>query len=505
MPENNIIEEDTKAEYRLSPENEPFGVASSAKSFFQNRISNRVVLFLLAALLFALAFLPMAYTEARLENGIEAKIEYSAFDTLRVAGSSVRFLTVKNANNSRPGLELDRLYAELNSNRYGKGSTPKEALHKAIAENELLVTLRFRSVPIRVSYIAAAAVGAIYIIASFVALVSSFGALIYAIANRHKVSDGRDKRFDRSVSMLWLITLILPALAFTVIQMCDFGSTGPLAQFNAGGRGLAYGFIIAIAAAALGSLLYLVKYLRELRRSNKGSFTDKAKVDFKSCVLALVLAACTFLPVAGVGLVRYTAYSYSEKTLYMDVYDVREINLSDMQKYTADSRLENLESLERYRDLALLGKLDGYASVSADVYNTIVFGYGRIDVRFINIALILVNTLLILVAAFTIKATFKNLFFNCENRKKIKTLKILLFILSLAYFGLSTVLVVVGKSSITGNAEYYSEISMGIGPVIAIALAIWILFTLRSRKISFIDVEYDNADVSYAPYVIKKN
>lgn len=506
MLENNIIEDGADKEYVLSEEMEPFKKDASVKSFFSNRIVNRVVLFILSVLILGLAFCPIVYTEAELENGIEARIEYSAFDGLRVAYSSFRFMTVKGANATGTGVKLAEQYKELaRSYRGGATSFGEERLLKAIAENELLVTLMFRSSPIRVSYILAAVVGALYIIVALVMFLFATRSLISAIANRHHVSAGRDRHFDRSVGILWLLMLLLPVLSYAFMAMCNFGTVGTLSVFCKGGRGLSFGFYLSLVVEIFGSALYLVMYLRELKRSNKGSFSDKTKVDFKSCILSLVIIICTFLPIFSINLVRYTASTYREETVYFDIYDISELSNSEIKKYSSVSRVQNMEKLEDYRNAAMDGRASGIDSFSSEIYNTLVIGYGRFDISILNIAIMGVLVLLVIIAALLIRATLNSLFFGYENREKIKKLKILLLIAALAYCGLGAALYVIGNSCVTATLQNYLSMSVGIGPVIIAALSIWVVTTLRSRKVSFIDSEYDNADTSYAPYVIKKN
>ena len=504
MQENNIIEDDTDKEYVLSEEMEPFKKGSSTKSFFANRIANRVVLLILSVLILGLAFCPIVYTEAELDNGIDARIEYSAFDSLRVAYSSFQFMTVKGAQATRAGVRLDGQYDFLaGSYQGGEFSFKEKMLLKSIAENELLVTLKFISSPVRISYIVAAVTGALYIIVAAVMFFAAARSLIGAVANRHHVSDGRDKHFDRAVGMLWLVALLLPVLSYTFMQMCNFASTGTLAAFNKGGKGLAFGFFITVAVALLGSVLYLVKYLREAKRSNKGRFSDKAKVDFKSCILSLIIIICTFLPMFSINLVRYTASTYREETVYLDVYDISELSGADVKKYSSVSRVESMKRLEEYRDDAINGRITDTDIFAVEVYNTLVIGYGRFDISILNIAVMGVIVLLVLISVFLIRATLNSLFLGIESTKKIKRLKILLFIAALAYLGLGTALYVIGNSCVTETLENYLDISMGPGLVIVAALSIWVVTTLRSRKVSFIDAEYDNADTSYAPYVVK--
>ena len=114
-----------------------------------------------------------------------------------------------------------------------------------------------------------------------------------------------------------------------------------------------------------------------------------------------------------------------------------------------------------------------------------------------------ITMILLLFAGLLVYLFLSNIFFNSSNRGAILTFKILTSVWTFFELALILLLNTIISSAIGGELSAIIGIALGIGPVIMlVCMAVLLILPSDPKEYKYVDRDYDNADVSYSPYVV---
>lgn len=457
----------------------------------------RLILLALSALLLAFSFLPFAYIKADVGKKNDEIIPFNSVDSVKILFSSLQNISDTKLMESDEFKELEMFYLPSSEEFYFArldGIKLNSAVKKAT-----LFNLTSKNSSFFAGYILAAAVSVGYFITCLVFFITSAASVILEISKNKQGKHDTDKLFNTSIVLLWTVFLLVPLLGFSLLKMCYFTS-GLIPAYTVVGRGLGVGFFLSLILSGVFSVIAFVKLFRKLKRKHHGHLDYKSRNGFLSCGLAILLALTVFLPALTV---RFNNDSYTqERSFSTSVIEMEELDKETMKSYLKVSRVDSYNSLFRLRDEAMRNVKDK-DSFFDRVYNTLIIGYRRMDVSPFHIAVILITALIFFSAALTVIFSLRNVFFNSVSSAKLNFVKILSFAAAVAN---SVFLILISQNasgSAVGNLVFIMSCELGIAPILMMLSGLLLVVSIRKpKKLKVIDKEYDNPDVSYAPYVL---
>ena len=140
-------------------------------------------------------------------------------------------------------------------------------------------------------------------------------------------------------------------------------------------------------------------------------------------------------------------------------------------------------------------------------FNDVVMGVGRRNNSGFYIAVQILTELSLILISFLLLALGRRYLFSADCDKAIKWLKALLMLtataLSVIYIVLAIDAASVVNNSYSGVLSYVIKVGIGVSPILLLLDSIFMAFTFSTEEKKYIDTDYDNPDVSYAPYVIR--
>jgi len=485
-------------EYKLS--NELKGSGEKEQAARSNAgIGVRAVMLLVAALMLVLSFFPFAQMKLDVSGMYISDVKCTNADSIMITGFSFM-------NLSEEDIEKTKLYESVKDN-YSPyqnmigGSISKDDAYRLTKTVMYLSLMREDSEP-TVSTILCSAVSLIYVISCFMLFLVCLRSLLAEMRSRKSGHGNANRLYNKSCVSLWGALMLLPLVGFCFYKLCGCGflSSG---LFLLRDFGFSPAFFVSLAVSGVLSVVVLVKRIKALKRRERGSLAKSTKSNLKTCIISVLLAVMIFIPGMRFDFSQRVGIEKEYERLDMSISEFLEVSQETTDSYVSTSLEMNYWRLSTIRNQIFEGN-GNEALLLNNCYNTLVMGYGREDVRPVFIAIILVSAALLLSLVWLVKRCLREIFFDLPVSSKQSVLKRLTALLALAEFGLMIAVKVIFDQYLFGNIAKMVQINLSVAPILMFVLAVLLLAgSKRTKKYKAIDREYDNPDVSYAPYVVK--
>ena len=449
--------------------------------FLSQRLVSAISVLLIAVTMFALWFAPFAHSKAEMRDGTVYNVDYSCAETVEFSVRSFFFL-----NNSE--LRDTKLYAEIEN----------EISDEAAFEKGFALTLMKRNTPLRVTIILTALISIGYLILCIILLALSVIDLVVTII---AIKKGKRTSRGRSAAFLCAVCCMLPVLVFSFLLMGQYGMGNALSHYSNGGVGLSAGGIATLLVAIFGGGLVCLQKALNLKKPSK-RFINKNKVKNIVCLcITLLVVISAFLPCLGIDIYSERTGNY-ETTVYVAPSDLYEVGNQELSQYRSTSKATTYSLVKGVVKDVVNGRVDE-TELSDDLFYRIAFGYARLDLRILYGFINAITMILLLFAGLLVYLFLSNIFFNSSNRGAILTFKILTSVWTFFELALILLLNTIISSAIGGELSAIIGIALGIGPVIMlVCMAVLLILPSDPKEYKYVDRDYDNADVSYSPYVV---
>ncbi len=511
------------------------------------KLINRIVVLVLALAMLALVFAPFAFAKVTLADGSQYKIKLSASDCALVsivsfgAVSEREMLESDYFNRRFPdptkkdqtetesesvlsmqdagivfvdqssgvviqeqivadGIELETILIEAVTEEETVAMvelTEKEKISEY--KKALLLYAMDRDMGMSGSFIGAMLMILVYVILCLTLVIFSAKELIVEILAQRK---NRTTPIQyRSDGILCMLLCLLPALCFFFTQMCRYALKNALLDtvFTLE-IGLAWGMVMTLILAALGTVFVCLVSLLARLHLNRRYFGGIRIRNAVSALLVIFVMITVALPCVQVNVWNPTTNEVGSAQL----------SLSELGEITGRER-------QYYRSMSLEGEggmLESYWNASKDTAETAgdellhtFFMTSRISsIRDMYGVLMAFAGITLLLCGFWLWSLLRRIFFCGTKRRMMNTFKFFTFVSATVILVTSILLTYLAELCLSGDLFYILEFKLGWGVVamfICMLAAIILRSTMKKQK-RYIDVAYDNADVSYAPYVFEK-
>ena len=485
-----------RAEYRIK----------NVRDLFRNRLLGSALLFVVSLIiLIGALFVPLSHSTVELKEGVEGEVTFSGIDSFSLFYYSTQSLTDSQIRTTRlykDTMQLYKLYGFYGSSDFVVLVQPDSDVLDTIAENMLILKLINSETELRVAVVFAALVSVLFIIISallFLRSLSAFISEILAFAkNKNTV---RKKKSHSPIHTLWFLTALIPLLAYSFSQMSYWGVSNGLSSFSSLGNGMSGGIALISVFAVLGSVYFAASAVITSTSAAvyKGGLFKRRLIFL--CII-LVLFISLFLPVMNITVRGGVSATAKTQTVSVTIDDLYALSGDDTEYYYNISDGENMEKVTAtIRKLLFASK----KPTTKTFLNDLVIGAGGNDISGMYLAIQLIMYAILLSFAFMLKYSLQLIWQNADNGGKIKKTKILLAFLVFAEAVLEIILMIVSGFSLPSDLSMLVSFDVGIGPLLCIASSVVLLFfkTEPVAKGAYMDDWYDNADVSYAPYVVR--
>lgn len=453
------------------------------EALLSHRFINRFIALFLAILMFAMMFAP--FTKITVDDGNDDyELDFSLFDGLQIS-------TISSLMSETSGLRDELLYDQ----NYSEIITKKQE-EKLLVQSVLLYTLSGTS-EASGSIFAATVLFVFYGIFCLTLLISSVKDLLGEVISiiRKRPSD-KERRSD---GKFCTVLCLLPAVCFCLMQMFRFCVKNRFIsdQITADAT-LTWGAVASIVIATVGAALACAtRFISELRKDARYLNGERMR-----SIVCAVLAVCVIIAI-GLPLMKVDVWNtYGEATLTASATDITAISSDERAEYLYMSFVDELSSeiasLVRYNSIP--------ENAGGDLITTLLIGSGMYSLQSSFDQIVALTGLTLLFAGLTLLCLLKKIFFGEEKHASINVFKVLTFICAaLNTFILSTIKYS-GLFYLNLNADYGVIFDLGTGIIIMLVCSflamIWRLKWKKEASGSG-DKDFENADVSYAPYVVK--
>lgn len=348
-----------------------------------------------------------------------------------------------------------------------------------------------------VHLVLAALLGAVYAIILLIALISSLIAFISALRTRPDTA-GRGARASK---MLVLLTAALPIYLLIMAQACRFSFDVAPLGFGIRGVGAAWGLIVAVSLFSLVPVYALIRCYASLTGFVGFKISAKNKLRLVAILLLALSVVAIFLPALSVGFTVGYGKNAKEAAIPVGVEDMHYLTYNDRLYYTsAYSALSETNLMSTAQAVTKAkAKTDG---VGAQVLHGVLNTYTDLTVLYVG-ATVFAAFFLIMVLAFITKLL--GLLMGGSRLESAKKYLAWMIVAASLYFGMCTAISVTANALLFGTTSRYILFSVGIGPTLALILAIGAAVILNLRCIDKVEGGFDNPDTSSAPYIIGAN
>lgn len=473
-------------------ENECIAAVSKEKS--KVKISTQVfrsaLIFAVAVLLMISAVCPVVWSNVTV-NSVKYTISISPIDNINYAISS--FYSMSNSAIMNTQLYEDVVGHFANSSEVVNAMTHKEAL------NGIMVLSCMSKYNMFVSVIAAGIASVVYILLCVVFLIKSglslLGTLLPSVDSLKKNTESTLLRW------LWTIVLLSPMFIYTFLEGARFTEFELLSMKNLTSRGVFWYYAIALILALAASVFLGVKYALKLKKPSKVSPLRKLAGVIVSSVCAIIIAVSMFLPTMTVSVAAQTKDGVRSQSMQIAASEFEEKTLSQIDKYgdmSMSSGYGEVDSIYSVTQKAALRQTNmrGAAEV---IFNGLFISHMYTQSSLIFVIATILKILILGAMALALANNLNKALLGGEEGKKSK---ILLVILAISFFVLITVTAFIANGSLNSVLQRTLVFNLSIGPVLAVVGAIIMIVIMRGYKRNTVEVEYDDADVAYAPYVM---
>ena len=452
---------------------------------FSKRIINRIIVFLIAAVMLILAFCPFAYTVSQREGWKDVTLRYNAVDTVSMAVRSFFFLDEEE-------LRGTELYKDILTD-----TNEARAMKKG-----LLLMVMSRDASIRLTVVLAAVVSVVYICLCILFLLLAAFDLLGDLITIKKKRGPQHECSRPSDGMLLAILCILPLLIFTFGQMSHFGLGAIYENYTGGGNGLSWGLITSITVALIGALFVFLKNGLNLTFLPEKYFNKQTAKSIVCCALVAVVILSVFLPC--IDLHVSTPNGKQTRSVLLAPTDIHEMTADDIEYYQSNNSNTCREELDSQINEALTTFVHD-DTLSWRMLVTFMTGVRRNNVNYLY-GIVMTTTILTLISACVLLwLLLHKVFMRGRLGFLITVFKLVTLISSTINFIMYMVLILVLKANLTGDMLLRMDPTLSVGAFLMIICAIAaLLVKVKAKRQIQVDRAYDNPDVSYAPYVIVK-
>lgn len=448
-------------------------------NLFSKRILVRAIVLALSLILLVFVFTPFASYKIEV-GGDRYDVSFSPKDSVSITVNYGLIFLSRLNRQPVPGLD-----EELR-------------LDESSAKHSFMTTAMIRQTGLRTTVIIAAIMSVIYTLLCLISALLALKGLISELTMRKK-GIYRHKRYAAD-GLICMIACLMPAIIFCFLQAFDFGIT-ILSEYGCRGLGtsMAWGAILAVMVSILGSAFVCAASFIKLIENEEKPFTKLRITRMVCCALMILLVVSIFLPCNTISIWHANGET---DNYFVDVMDIKELPVSDLKAYRATALHYGTAIIDDL-DKGQVGNIQT-DDTGETLFHTVMIC--RIDPRIIYRAVITVTMITLLFVGFLLFSTIRHCFFEIPKFRGMKALKVFATIAIAIYLIMMIVLNIVVMLCLRLDLSYAVGFSIGIGAIIApvIMVALLIIRQKSVKKVINRNTDYDNADVSYAPYVLGK-
>ena len=456
-------------------------VGERIKAVFSYKVINRIVVLLLAICMLALAFAPLVSTTVQAEDGTEYTVSLSGLDGAKMTVVSAVLLTEKNLYESDL---YEKLFATPEQEM-----TPEDTLKQG-----MLLSAIDGKVGLNGSPIAALLIFVTYAILCLVLVIVAIKNLISELI-AYKKKRFRAKRYGAD-GLLCMLFCLLPVLCFLFMNMCEFCTrNSALGRLMIVDFGLAWGAVVSFVVALLGSAFVCIAGSVALLRSNRLYFNGIRLRSIICSALIIFIMIATLLPCLKINV--WNENAEVDKAMQVNLMTFGEMSSQDRKQYRVIPVEESLR--------AQLAAEEESKGAGESFVNTLLMGSNVSTIRVLYGAVMAVTGLFFLFAGLLLWALLRKSFFDSKRTKMISAFKVFTMICVTADLILAVALKSICEMSLKGDLSSFIEFKLGTGVILMFVCMIVMLairLKAKKKKVTYMDEDYDNADVSYAPYVL---
>lgn len=450
-------------------EQEP-SIKDKIKGLLSHRLINRIAVLVLAVVLLALAFAPIIYCEVELDGATQA-VKLSGLDALKMTGvmSSPK---VFDPEDMADNFEFYR------AERFKQLVTSRSAFSK--------VGLSASTVTAVVAYLLYTVLVAVVLIIAAWNLISEY--LIIKKKKMERKKYASDKLFP-------LLLCIFPAVYFCLAKATDLyisnifsGSAVCFAEPKMAG-----GIIASLILLVLGSIFTCATYSLDDAHVNVRYF-NRERVKHLVCIgLVIVAILCSLGPCVQI---KTWEPSRDKETIFdVSLWDIRQMTKQDRDAYRKATSKISLEYIDEVKE---------QDNASEILMNSILMRSSSSTIRAIYLAIQIVFSIMLFLLGLLLWSLLGRAFFGAKRLRAVNLLKTLTMICACVCLGVVITLQVLLGACLSSGMKVFVDFALGGGMIMSF-VCILLAVVLRLKKRShdeYVDDEYDNADVSYAPYVL---
>ena len=466
------------------------------KGYFYKTRACALILLAISVLMLLASFLPMVKTETSVTDTSSFTVSFSPTEILSLGIDSL------GSASSEDYLDEYQNYISLRSTvekidfDTNLLQSQKTAL-KNYAKSSLKLRLMSGEESPKANLIVATIVSIAYIFASVLTFVFAF--ILCAFYSRLR-NENVESFFRLVKSLVAIILVLLPVYMMLMLQTANFSYGFEIGHFGNQGSGLAwYGIIMVIVIiAAIG--LMSARCFSQLFKKEAGSkdYTLACKVVALVCLILAVVAM--FMPFAKIQLAAIDSYGVVKtESMSVSVNNFYELSSEDVayltsiaDSYSKTELLLHIASIVSGRELS--------DSVDTEIFNTVAFRYNE-GIEYVYTLIGIFAILSALIISLFVLAIMRLILSKVMIKRK-KGLIIGTAACVLIYLVLAILVSMVCNNNIGDEMSHYVMISLGRGPILATIFTTIAIASMSIRGKKTTSREYDNPDVSYAPYVI---
>ena len=331
-----------------------------------------------------------------------------------------------------------------------------------------------------------------------IAILLSLAALLFHLIDMNEAFLRMISYAERTVVALLAAS---PAYLVVLMQTANFHFGFDVPNFGDRGVSFAAGGIILLVMAALALIYAFVKFISSMIGKETSALESGSKMKIAASILLVIALVCMFLPCISVGFAAPGKRSVQTETHYIYPQSMYEFASNDVT-YLND--IANNVPEEFFVEWVYSGvkEHEGFGNAAMDALNWVSFHYvDGMPVVFGFIAGFHVFAVLALSLAIVILLAF------VIRKRAVKRPKALLFfinVLTTGYLLMNLTLIIINNVSMSSSVRSRVIFNVGIAPIAAVVCTVIasILFAIPARRNSAVS-EYDDPDVSYAPYVVQ--
>ena len=340
----------------------------------------------------------------------------------------------------------------------------------------------------------AAVVVCIFAVTIVVGLIASAVALVDGKYDDEKAR----KRLRISRSVIMFLLSIVPIVILSLMHTCHSNYMGTKAGIYNVGVKMAYGGVIMLLICILAFLQITITYISRIVGTKKVKERYTVITRATAFVAVIIAAFAIFLPCISARFAISKSKGADVKTYGISAAEIHELTDSEWDFYYVQGDLISDEQfIHMVSGISSKNKRNSYL---ADTLLHITMFISR-DSKNMYTLMSMVQFVLMIMISVLIRGMFKSIF----ERKTFEhqgVFLVLTTLLSVIYLILTIVISAVSYSGMSYQMALRASFSIGASPIVMSVCMIITIIALNIREPEVKSIEYDNPDVSVAPYVI---